>query len=53
MQKSEYPDFINLDDSLTRKEKELRKTVRSFVAKEVMPIIEDHYEKGTFPMAAL
>lgn len=50
MQKLEYPDFINLDDSLTRKEKELRKTVRGFVAKEVMPIIEDHYEKGTFPI---
>jgi glutaryl-CoA dehydrogenase len=50
MQKLEISDFINLDDSLTRREKKLRQMVQSFVAQEVMSIIEDHYEKGTFPL---
>jgi glutaryl-CoA dehydrogenase len=43
------PDFLFLDNHYTEEEKIIRDTVRSFVTKEVMPIIAEHYEKGTFP----
>jgi glutaryl-CoA dehydrogenase len=43
------PDFMNLDAHFTDEEKMIRDSVRQFVSKEVMPIIADHYEAGTFP----
>ncbi len=43
-------DFLNLDDLLTDEELLIRDTIRSFVEDEVIPIIEDHYMAGTFPM---
>ena len=44
------PDFMSLDSSFySEEEKMIRDSIRSFVSKEVLPIIGDHYEKGTFP----
>lgn len=43
------PDFLNIDAHLTSEEKMIRESVREFVSKEIMPIIGDHYDKGTFP----
>lgn len=43
------PDFLNLDAQLSDDEKMIRDTLREFVSKEIMPIIGEHYENGTFP----
>ena len=43
-------DFMLMEEFLAEEEKIVRDTTRKFVEKEVLPIIEDHYEKGTFPM---
>lgn len=49
MKAFESPDFLKIDDQLTEDEKMIRTTIRDFVSKEVMPIISEHYEAGTFP----
>ncbi|MBK9975146.1 MAG: acyl-CoA dehydrogenase family protein [Planctomycetes bacterium] len=49
MQNFESPDFFNLDDLLTEDDRNVRDTVRGFVDSNVMPVILDHYEAGTFP----
>lgn len=41
---------MNLDELLTDEEKKVREGVREFVDEHVVPIIEDHYMAGTFPM---
>ena len=41
---------MNLDELLTDEEKKVREGVREFVDEHVLPIIEDHYMAGTFPM---
>jgi len=46
----EAVDFFNIDELFTEEEKMIRDTVRDFVENEVVPIIEDHYQHGTFPM---
>jgi glutaryl-CoA dehydrogenase len=43
------PDYYDIDSLLSEEERMVRDTVRSFVDEEVLPIIEEHYEKGTFP----
>jgi len=43
-------DYYNIDELLTEEERLVRETVRDFVDKEVIPIIEKHYREGTFPM---
>ncbi len=43
-------DYYNVDALFTAEEKLVRDTVRDFVNSEVLPIIEKHYEAGTFPM---
>ncbi len=43
-------DYYRLDDLLTEEQKLVRQTVREFVEREVVPIIEKHYREGTFPM---
>jgi Acyl-CoA dehydrogenases len=43
-------DYYRLDDLLTEEQKLVRQTVREFVEREVVPIIEQHYREGTFPM---
>jgi glutaryl-CoA dehydrogenase len=43
-------DFLRLDDLLSDEEKITRDTVRRFVDEKFMPLIDDHFEKATFPM---
>ncbi len=42
-------DFMIMEEFLAEEEKIIRDTTRKFVEKEVLPIIGDHYDKGTFP----
>lgn len=42
-------DFFNLDELLTEDELSVRDTARKFVDKDVMPIIAEAWEEGTFP----
>ena len=43
-------DFLGLDDLLSNEERLVRDTVRAFVGDRVLPIIEDHFREGTFPV---
>ncbi len=49
MARYESPDFFNLDELLSEDDRNVRDTVRDFVDDNVMPVIEDKYEKGEFP----
>jgi glutaryl-CoA dehydrogenase len=44
------PDFLDLSRHLTPEERAVRDTVRAFVDARVLPIIAEHFEKGTFPV---
>ncbi len=44
-----HPDYYNVDDLLTDEQKLVREAARAWVKKEVSPIIDEHYEKATFP----
>ena len=45
------PDFLQLDDLLAEEEKLARDTVRDFVGKEFLPVIQEHVRQdGSFPM---
>ena len=48
-----HPDYLNMDELLTDEQKLVRDTARAWVKKEVSPIIDEHYEKATFPMHLL
>ena len=48
-----HPDYYLLDDLLSDEQKLIRDAAREWVKKEVSPIIEEHYEKATFPMHLL
>jgi len=48
-----HPDYYGLDDLLTEEHKMVRDAARSWVKKEMSPIIDEHYEKATFPMHIL
>ena len=50
MSKYEGVDFYNLDQHLTEEELMVRDLVRDWVDEEVLPIIEDYYTRGTFPL---
>jgi glutaryl-CoA dehydrogenase len=43
-------DYYNVYDQLSEDEKMVRESVADFVDNEVLPIIEKHYQAGTFPM---
>jgi len=43
-------DFYRLDDLLKGEEKKIRDRVSAFVDQECMPVIAEHFDKGTFPM---
>lgn len=45
----QHPDYYLMDDLLTDEHKMVRDAARAWVKKEVTPIIEEHYEKATFP----
>ncbi len=42
-------DFMAMDGLLSDEEKMARQTVREFVDQEILPVIEHHYEAGTYP----
>jgi glutaryl-CoA dehydrogenase len=42
-------DYYGLDDLLSDEERMIRKTVRDFVEREALPIIEDHHAREAFP----
>jgi len=44
------PDFYNITDLLSEEELLIQKTAFEFVQSEFMPLINDHYESGTFPL---
>ena len=44
------PDFYNISDLLTEEELFIQKTANEFVTKEFKPLINEHFEKGTFPI---
>jgi glutaryl-CoA dehydrogenase len=46
-------DFYNLDSLLTEEERLVRDAVRSFVTREVLPVIEGAAREGRFPMQLL
>ncbi|MEO5593123.1 MAG: acyl-CoA dehydrogenase family protein [Chitinophagaceae bacterium] len=43
------PDYFQLDELLTDEQKLVRETVRSYVKKEISPIIEDYAQRAEFP----
>ena len=43
-------DYYLFDELLTDEERMARQAVREFVDAEVLPIIEEHNERGTFPL---
>ena len=44
------PDFYNISDLLTEEELLIQKTAYEFVNNEFKPVINEHYENGTFPI---
>jgi len=42
-------DFLNVESLLSEEEILIRDTLRKFVDEQVIPIIGDHFENGTFP----
>jgi hypothetical protein len=48
---SENVDYYGIEQLLTEEERFFKDQVRRFVDDECMPIIADHFDKGTFPMA--
>jgi glutaryl-CoA dehydrogenase len=43
------PDYYQVDDLLTEEHKLIRESVRSYVKKEISPIIEEYAQKAEFP----
>lgn len=43
------PDYFSLDELLTHEQKFIRETVRTYVKKEISPIIEDYAQHAVFP----
>jgi glutaryl-CoA dehydrogenase len=44
------PDYFNVDELLTEEQKLIRESVRSYVKKEISPIIEEYAQKAEFPL---
>lgn len=49
MEKFKNVDYFHTDDLLTEDEIMVRNSVREFTDNEVLPIIEKHYQMGTYP----
>lgn len=43
------PDYFGVDDLLTEEQKWIREAVRSWVKKEISPVIEDYAQRAEFP----
>jgi len=50
MEKFNGVDYFNIKSLLTDEETLVQQSVREFVDDNVLPIIEEHYMKGTFPL---
>lgn len=50
MPKFKGVDYYNFDSLLSEEDILIRDTVRDFAEENILPIIEDHYMKGTFPI---
>lgn len=46
----QFPDYYKIFELFSDEEKLIQNTIREFVDNEVLPIIEEHYSQGTFPM---
>lgn len=46
-------DYYLLDDLLTPREREIRDRVRAFCDREVIPVINDYWERAEFPFALI
>jgi len=44
------PDFYNIANLLTEEELAIQKTANDFVRNEFMPVIQEHFREGTFPL---
>jgi len=59
MKRFDGMDIMDIDNSLSGDERLVRDTVRAFVEEQALPLVREHYEKGTFqkeliqPMAEL
>ena len=53
MSRYEGVDFYNIKQYLTEEETMVRDLVREWVDEKVLPIIEDYYAKGAFPMGLI
>ena len=42
-------DYYQVDELLSEEERLIRKSVRDFVDREALPIIEDHHSREAFP----
>ena len=51
--KYQHHDYYGVDELLTEEHKLIRDSVRSFVKKDVTPIIEEHAQAATFPKQLL
>lgn len=49
MPKNSGTDYFDIESLLSDEEKMVRDSVRDFVANKFLPVIEEHYEAGTFP----
>ncbi len=49
MQAFTSPDFLQMDQLFSEDELMTRNAIRQFVDGEILPIVADHYEAGTFP----
>lgn len=46
----EGADYFDVESLLSEEEVLIRNSVREFVSKEVVPVVENHYRNGTFPI---
>ncbi len=49
MNKFSGVDYFAIADLLSDEEKLVQESIRDFVSADVIPIIEEHYQKATFP----
>ena len=50
MKTNDEVDFYQIDSLLSKEEKALKSEVSRFVDQECMPLVVEHFDKGTFPM---
>ena len=43
-------DYYDMDSLLSEEELMIRDSIRRFVTNEVLPVIDEYYENGEFPM---